>query len=274
MIESYLAYALTNYVDLNKIASFFGINKKISWEEPLILTSAELKHHFSKIKDSQKIYIYSFGSIIFINFNHSEIQNSLKLLKNFIKDIKIASMDKFTDSYAVKIVENTDLILNNDELITGRYNPYFSDIISVVLAKSVALERIEDNIDRILDDIEDIIDFMEKGQFKIKDSKMAKLASQILKFKYYTISYIMLLDKPDITWENMELENLYLKMSELFELNERYEMIKHKTEMLLDVTDIFTGLTYYNREIKLEWMIVILIIIEILLSLFQLFFLK
>jgi len=92
---------------------------------------------------------------------------------------------------------------------------------------------------------------------------MARLASSILSFKFTSIAHIMVLDKPDITWDDPEADSLYLAMASLFELNQRYQEIKRKSETLLDMTAVFTGLSHARRSARLEWIIIILIAIEI-----------
>jgi len=77
--------------------------------------------------------------------------------------------------------------------------------------------------------------------------------------------HLVVLDKPDITWDNPEANSLYLTMARLFELNQRYQEIKHKSETLLDMTDVFSSLSNARRSARLEWIIIILIAIEIIL---------
>ena len=69
---------------------------------------------------------------------------------------------------------------------------------------------------------------------------------------------------------NPEADRLYLTMASQFELNQRYQEIKHKSETLLDMTDVFTGLSHARRSARLEWIIIILIAIEIVIYLMQL----
>jgi required for meiotic nuclear division protein 1 len=80
----------------------------------------------------------------------------------------------------------------------------------------------------------------------------------------------MVLDKPDITWENQEADRLYLTMANLFELRRRYDEIRHKSETLMDITEVFTSLSQARRANQLEIIIIILIFVEIVLYLFQL----
>jgi uncharacterized Rmd1/YagE family protein len=60
-------------------------------------------------------------------------------------------------------------------------------------------------------------------------------------------------------------------MASLFELNQRYQEIKHKSETLLDMTDVFSSLSNAHRSARLEWIIIILIAIEIVIYLMQLY---
>jgi len=50
----------------------------------------------------------------------------------------------------------------------------------------------------------------------------SRLASSILSFKFTSIAHIMVLDKPDIPWDDSEADRLYLAMAHLFELNQLY----------------------------------------------------
>jgi uncharacterized Rmd1/YagE family protein len=91
----------------------------------------------------------------------------------------------------------------------------------------------------------------------------------ILSAEFTSIAHIMVLDKPEITWDDPEADNLYLTMARLFELDQRYQEIKHKSETLLDMTSVFNNLSNAKRSARLEWIIIILIAIEIVLFLVE-----
>lgn len=61
------------------------------------------------------------------------------------------------------------------------------------------------------------------------------------------------------------LDRLYLTMARLFELNQRYQEINHNSETLLDMTGVFTSLSHAHRSARPEWIMIILIAIEIVL---------
>lgn len=264
-------FSLCNEINLDNVASHFGINKKYKWEDFLTLTENYLKG-IVLVPENKSVIVFSFGSIVFINMEHHEIVDIVNYLKRVEKNLANPTYD-FSDDYMLEIGNGKPQI-NYDSMSVTEYQDFQVEILSIVLAKSVALEKIESDITHLLDYVENIVTLLEKGAFSIKDKELAKISAKILGFKFNTISYIMLLDKPDITWENQNSEVLYTQLSHLFELNERYEKIQSKTEILMDITEVFGALTHQKRGNKLEWMVIILIFIEILLTLIEYIFLK
>jgi uncharacterized Rmd1/YagE family protein len=186
----------------------------------------------------------------------------LQELENFSQTTEF----QYIEDFKLEVREESEFELNYNSIIVPSLNNYYLDMLATVLSKSVALKKIEEDIDILLDEIEDIIEFLDKGHLNLSDEKLSKMSGNILKFKYNTISYIMLLEKPKIAWNNEEAEAFFVDLSELFELKDRYEKIRHKTEMLLDITDVFTSLTHSKRGTRLEWAVIILIMIELIMS--------
>jgi required for meiotic nuclear division protein 1 len=259
---------ISNEINLNEIAGHFGINKKFKWEEPLILDERFLKGILSQ--PSEKIiYVFSFGSIVCVNMEFHEIKDIINYFKKIDKNLKNNTPSNFIEEFKLEVREDSEFELNYNFIILPSINNYHLDMLAIVLAKSVSLKKIEEDIDILLDEIEDIIGLLDRGHLNLSDEKLSKMSANILKFKYNTISYIMLLEKPKIAWNNEEAEAFFVNLSDLFELKDRYEKIRHKTEILLDITEVFTSLTHAKRGTKLEWMVIILILIEIIMSILE-----
>jgi len=265
-------YAVTNEIDLNKIAVECNIKKKYTWEEPLILQENVLERIIGEKADGdEKILVFSFGSIVFINSSVKHTEIFMTYLKNIKPDINIEHYDAYQDDYALHHVEGEEVEYTDGYVQIPSMELFYPELISIVIAKSVALERIEEKLGKILDDIESKIDNLEKGKLNIGNKELAKTTSRIVRHEYNTIAYIMILDKPDITWANSEAAHFYEKMSEIFELNDRYEVIKSKTEILKSIIDGLASISNSIRGFFLEWVVVILIVIEVLIMLLDLF---
>jgi required for meiotic nuclear division protein 1 len=265
------AIALSNEINLNKIAQHFGINRKFRWEDSLALNDNHLKGIIRE-PESKSVYIFHFGSMVFINFQPHEMMDVINYIKRVEKSINISNPFAYKDEYKLEIKTGEALSITNDYMVASEANDYQWEIIATVLSKSVALEKIEIDIDVLLDEIEDIVTYLHQGKLSVSDQQLAKMSAKILGFKFDTISYIMLLDKPDITWINEEASELYAELRTLYELEDRYEKIRHKSETLMDITQVFTSLAHAQRGNRLEWAVIILIAIEICLSVFEMFF--
>ena len=263
------AYALAGELDLNRLATRLGIQRKFRWEEPMKLNPVTFS--FAAVADTQQVYLYYFGGIVFFNCSGDIIARFMDSIPQYAEHLKVQPQLPFQEEYRLEIDPEGEPAVANDCAVMPQYNLAFLDIICFVIAKSVALERIEERVDVVFDEVEGLIANLGKGRLELPDRDMARLASSILSFKFTSIAHIMVLDKPDITWDNPEADRLYLTMARLFELDERYQEIKHKSETLLDMTDVFTGLSHARRSARLEWIIIILIAIEIFIYLIQLY---
>lgn len=269
---SFKAYAISNEIDLNKIASDCGIPKKYTWEEPLVLQGEILSTILSrKVADIQKVLVFSFGSVVFINHTGpDDVAVFLKYVRTFESAIDLKNLDVYTDDYSLHVGETVDTELTDEYVVVPEYEIFYPELISIVIAKSVALEKTEEQLGRILDRLESMIERLEKGNLRISDKELARTTARIVRHEYNTIAYIMILDKPDITWTNSVAGEFYDKMTEFFELSDRYQILKSKTEILYNMMDGFSTISHSIRGLFVEWIIVLLIVAEVILMLVEL----
>jgi len=266
----FTAFALAGELDLNKVGSSLGIIRKFRWEEPLLLNPLNFSLLTGDRSEEQQVYLYFFGGVVFLNCDDGIIRDFGLGMGKITDAFKGFPNIKYQDAFSLRIEEGAASSITNDYAVVPSYDRAFIDIISFVLAKSVALERIEEQVDTVLDEMEGMIALLDQGKLNISDKRLAKFAAKILNFKYRSIAYIMVLDKPEITWDNLDADRLYLTMAHMFELNQRYQEIKHKSETLMDITEVFSDLSHAMRASRLEWIIIILIFIEIVIYLFEL----
>ncbi|MEH7248843.1 RMD1 family protein [Neobacillus niacini] len=270
---TFKAFALTNEIDLNKIAIHCGIPKKFTWEEPLILKGEILKSILQKdVDETQMVLVFSFGSIVFINYSSPlQITVFLNYLHSFESDIDVKNAGKYSDDYSLHVKETESIELTDEYVVVPEYERHYPELISTVLAKSVALEKTEEQLGQINDKLETMIDRLEKGKLRIGNKELARTTAKIIRHEYNTLAYIMILDKPDITWTSSSAGEFYDRMLDFFELNDRYKILKSKTEILYNIMDGFSTISHSIRGLFVEWIIVILILFEIVLSLLGIF---
>lgn len=261
------AFAVADEIDLNKIALKIGIPKKFTWEEPLTIREEKLSQILDqKIDNHEEVKVFAFGSVVFINVHPIQYPKVLEYLKTIEGRIDTQNIQRFMDDYELIVDEKMEEISISDENVAvPAYDYFYPELVSIIIAKSVGLEKIENKVSLILDGIENKIDRLENGKMRISDKELAKTISTILRHEYTTISYIMILDKPDVTWSHIDAAQFYDRMSEFFELNDRYEILKTKTNILNDIIDGFSTISHSMRGLFIEWLIVLLIIAEVIL---------
>lgn len=261
----FTAKAICSEFNISNICKYYDINKKIKWEEPLILG----EKHLSGFKDAKNkmVYIYYFGSIVFVNFAKEESEKFIEQInsipgsiKSINKDIKYDCTEEY-DIVCDKTVENE---MGFEICNIKSIEDYNLDMTALVIAKSVALETIENRVSVVFDEVEKIILSLKQGKVNIKSKKAASTIGGVLSFKHTVISYIMLLDKPDIAWKNQNAEIFFNDLADLFELDDRYKTLNAKLESLLELIQIFADLSHTRKATILEVIVIVLILIEVI----------
>ncbi|RAP75740.1 RMD1 family protein [Paenibacillus montanisoli] len=268
---AFKALSITNEIDLNKIAIHLGIPKKFTWEQPLIIREHQLKQiYLTHVHELQQVLVFSFGSVVFVNHSHKdEIYSFLKFIQTFEPDIDLTQAEMFTDDYSLHIEEIESMELTDEYVVVNEYEYFLPELISTVLAKSVALEKAEQQLGIIQDKLELMIDRLEKGKLRIGNKELARTTAKIVRHEFNTLAYIMILDKPEVTWTHHSASQFYDGMMDFFELNDRYKILKSKTDILYHITEGFSDISHSIRGLFVEWIVVILIVIEVLITIFQ-----
>lgn len=266
------AYALTNELDLNTIAVQCGIPKKYTWEEPLILYGDILKSILNAdLAQDSKVMLFFFGSVVFINIPDQLHPGFIKYLIDLKMDIA-KNWDLYNDDYELRIDAGSETEINDNTAVISSVDSVYPELAAIVIAKSVALEKSEETLGKILDKLESIIVRLENGRLRIKDKELAGAMAKVARHQYDTINYIMILDKPESTWYNSEANSFYEKMSVFFELRDRFLILNKKTDVLNNIIDGFSSISHSFRGLFIEWLIVILILVEIVLMTADLLF--
>ena len=79
-------------------------------------------------------------------------------------------------------------------------------------------------------------------------------------------------EKPDLVWDNPDLDRLYERLAGEYELRERDLALTRKLDLVSKTSELYLDLIHNRQSLRVEWYIVILILFEIALSLYAMFF--
>ncbi len=264
------AWSITKEFELNALAQQMGLARRITWEEPLTLDSALLRHYCAiESAPDTRVFLFAFGSVVLVNGDDLWMPTILRFLADGKFCQQIFDWRRYTDDFLLEEGSGESASYEDDRASFPTVEPYHLELTAVVLAKTVALERNEAQLERILETAEGILDRLDTGRTRMSQKKLSSLTARVLRHEYDSISYTLILDKPDVTWVYPDAWEYYEKLSEVFELSDRYETIRQKTETLRHIIDGFTVINHSVRGMFVEWVIVLLILAEIVLMVLE-----
>ena len=143
-------------------------------------------------------------------------------------------------------------------------------VIADALAKTVALARDERDVNKVFDVIEPFAaKLAATGRPPFRRREMLKLIGQALLAQHRVSGRVAVEEKPDILWDHPELERLYARLADEYELEERADVLKRKLEVIGDTAQALTDIIDADRATRLEAAIVILIVLELIAAIVQ-----
>lgn len=145
-------------------------------------------------------------------------------------------------------------------------------IVASVLSQSVALAMYESRVAQNFDRIEPLARDLERaGRISGKSSELFKHIGSMLLSEQMMVGRVEISEKPDTLWDHPELEGLYLRMESEFEIRERYAALERKLNLISRTVHTVAELLHSKRSLRLEWAIVLLIVFEVILTLYTMF---
>ena len=145
-------------------------------------------------------------------------------------------------------------------------------VVADALAKSAALAHDERQVAEVLDAIEPWARTLaERGRRSASRREMIRLIGRALLVQHRVSGRVAVSEKPDLLWDRPDLERLYARLEDEYELIERAEILDRKLNLIGQTARLITDLMDTERSLRLEVIVVLLIALEIVLSLFQIF---
>ena len=148
-------------------------------------------------------------------------------------------------------------------------------VIADGLAKNVSLARDEREVNAVLDVVEPFAAALSRtGKPPSTRRAMLRLIGQALLVQHRVSGSVAVEEKPDVLWDRPDLERLYARVEDEYELKERTLTLKRKIEVVEETARALTEVIEADRSLRLEATIILLILAEIMLTLVQMVFLR
>jgi uncharacterized Rmd1/YagE family protein len=145
-------------------------------------------------------------------------------------------------------------------------------IIADVLSKSVLLALYETQVASEFDRIEPLaVELDRSGRIPGQSRDLIRKVGAMLLVAQRMVGRAAITDKPELLWDHPALEGLYGRLEDEYEIIERHEALERKLKLISTTVQTVLEMLSSRHSLRVEWYIVFLIVVEILLTLYELF---
>ncbi|CAI9091013.1 OLC1v1025929C1 [Oldenlandia corymbosa var. corymbosa] len=223
----------------------------------------------SRDNNYRYMVVFQYGSVVLFNVPEQEFDGYLATVKKhgsgFLSETR-------KDEYEIRVNENLstwmrgglDYILLQDLEIDGIRT------IGSVLGQSIALDYYVRQVDGMVAEFTDINRGMEKtGTFKMQRKKLFQLVGKANSNLADVILKLGLFERSDIAWKNAKYAQIWEYLRDEFELTQRFASLDFKLKFVEHNIRFLQEILQNRKTDFLEWLIIVLISIEILLSVYD-----
>lgn len=216
------------------------------------------------------VVLFRYGVAVFFNVGAAEEDVFLAQLRPYIKDIEPGGETEEVDVFVEP--EGMEGFVNNRVQVRW-LSIERVQIIADVLAKCVTLNEYELHVSRVLEQIQPMAESLRlRGKSGKHGREMMKHIGNTLHILHKTVGRVEVTEKPELIWEHPELERFYLRLADEYELSERHYALENKLRLISLTAETVLDLLQHKSSLRVEWYIVILIMLDIALHLYETYF--
>lgn len=239
----------------------------------LTLVSQRLALQFSKGIEAayvahvgNKMLIFThFHVLTFIGYHREEVLQVLRQLD--IEGGQDFEEQLFNQDYPLIIDGHLDepFRISNDHIRLKTADLSMLTMTALVISQSVGLETFETTVDDFNQRARQLLD-TPKAFSLTQRATYLNFSRDLMILRHDMLLDLLLLDKPNILWDDAVLEKYYTTLAESLEIQERFEVVEYKLNHLKEDAALLMDYTSHKNTEFLEWIIIILILIEVVMG--------
>lgn len=235
--------------------------KKFRAEYTGLLINSNSFELFYKYKEGY-VFILNYGVVVFANIDDIEGSAFISLLTKYsINHLENRLQEDF-------LIEKKDVIqpeFSYNSLLVSEINEDVIRIAMLQVAQSLALDFYQEAAQQLFDDSVNLTNQLEEfGRLKISKRNLLKFIGKTLNTKNRIIDNLYLFDTPSVVWENEFLGKINDGLTQTFDISIRFRELEYMLKRVESNLTVFVELTNAKESKRLEWIIIVLIFIEIL----------
>jgi uncharacterized Rmd1/YagE family protein len=214
------------------------------------------------------VTLFRYGVAVLMGLTAAEEEEMLRLLQPRL----IVPIKPFEEETALieHAPDKDEQILPGGPIMLKTIAPDRLIIIADALSKSVVLARDEHEVAAVFELVEPFArQLADHGRTFATRRTILKHVGNALLVQHRVSGRVAVAEKPDVVWDRPDLERLYARLQDEYELEERAETLARKLAVISKTAELLTDMIDTRRSLRLEIAIVILIAIELVVAGYQ-----
>ncbi len=150
------------------------------------------------------------------------------------------------------------------EAVVGKMDEKVIRVAMLNLAQSVALDYYHGVSENLLTQVKGFANQLEHtGKLKISRNNMHRFLGKALNTQNEIAENIYIFDAPDLTWEDEYLDKLHPGLMKHFDLKVRFSEIEYTLRIIENNLTVFREIIHQRESNMLEFIIILLILVEV-----------
>jgi required for meiotic nuclear division protein 1 len=214
--------------------------------------------------------LFRYGVVVLINLSPEQEAALLERLSSRI-DGRLTRFEEET-AFVERASEIEDQVPVGGPIQLRDMSPARLLVIADVLAKSVVLANDEREAAKVLEIIEPFAkELAVYGRTRRDRKGILQLIGNALLVQHRVSGRVAVAEKPDALWDRPDLERLYARLEDEYELKERVDALNRKLAVVAETANTLADIIDTRRSLRLELIVVVLIAFEIIATFYQIF---
>lgn len=213
--------------------------------------------------------LFRYGVVVLFNVSVEGEKALLQRLAPLVSDrFEVPDVD---EAQILILPDGQDQVDVNGRLSLRAATVERLQLLADVIAKSLLLAHYETQVAATFDRIEPLANTLGRtGRVGREGRALLRQIGAVLSIQQKTIGRAGTGDTPDLLWDHPELGRLYAQVADEYELREREQALDRKLDVISRTLETLVDLSQQRSSLRLEWYVIILIVVEIAISIYSL----
>jgi len=213
--------------------------------------------------------LFRYGAIVFFDTSTAAALEYVRQIAPLVRQ-PFPQADQESEVLDIRVDPGGKETIEGNTLVLGDVSLEKLQLVADIVAKSVSLAHHERAIERQFERIEPFAANLDRwGRGGRAARELLQHIGSALLAEHRVVGGARVDDSPELLWDHPELERLWARLRDEFEIRERFAALHGKLALISRTAETALEFLQNRRALRVEWAIVGLIVFEIVVALVQ-----